>query len=163
MNKKKQQPSLTTAIENYKNATYQLATVMSEVKTKQGRKTLEDVTLLDTSRINTFCRLGDIIKDVGNDLLPECLIELYGQPKNLQKQLAKKAKDENLKPSQLRKHIRLTQQTVKSNVKEKDIKVNTWQKNLLMLERDLKSMDNITRDRALAYVANNFSQFKIKV
>ena len=145
--------NLFEALEQYKQSTYHLAKVMSKIKTEVGRKTLEDITQLDTSKINTFCRLGTLAELNGKQLLPETLIEFYNQPLDIVSELLEVAK--NKKASEIRKLIRIKTKTL--HIEEKQIKVNNWAKNLMLLELNLNKLDKQTKSRAIKHIQSKLS------
>jgi hypothetical protein len=143
---------LFAALEGYNQATYKLAKELYEIKKQHGRKVIEDITNLDINRINILCRLGAVSMEISNNISPELVIELLGEDTVSQRKFLKKAIKDNLKPSQLRKLVRKKNKTLIT--KDKKVKINNWQKHLIMLENEMKNMDISTKQRALAHVAN---------
>lgn len=154
-NQNNEYPDLFLSITKYSEATINLAKAMVGIKDRLGRKTLEDLTCFDTSRINSLCRLGNLTEEVYKDIIPEALLELVGEPKSSHKRLASRVRECRLKPSQLRKEIRQQNKTLVS--KDKKSKVSSWGKHLLLLENELKGMDPATKQRAIAHLANTLT------
>lgn len=126
---------------------------MAKVRKIQGRKVLEDTSGFDLSRINILCGVGDIYDPTIKELLPEHWMELAGESKVDRERYIKVAIQQKLKPSQLRKYIRNDKRKIISH-DDKTVKVNTWAKNILLLENDIKSMSNKEKQRALAHLTN---------
>ncbi len=143
---------LFASLENYNESTIKLAKKLYEIKNQHGRKIIEDITCLDINRINTLCRLGALSIPISRNISPELVVEILGEDTASQRKFLKKAVKDNLKPSQLRKLVRKKNKTLLT--KDKKIKINTWQKHLIMLENEMKNMDASTKKRALAHVTN---------
>lgn len=143
---------MTKLIYEYKTAIYKLAIEMSQIRKTKGRKVLEDTSGFDLSRINILCGIGDIYNPTIKELLPEHWMELAGESKMDRERYIKVAIQQNLKPSQLRKYIRNDKRKVTSM--DKNVKVNSWAKNIVLLENDIKSMSNKEKQRALAHLTN---------
>lgn len=139
-------------INEYKTSIYNLAVEMAKVRKIQGRKIMEDTLGFDLPRINTLCGIGDIYDPSYTELLPEHWMELAGENETDRKRYIKVTIKRKLKPSQLRKYIREDKKRVTST--DKKVKVNSWAKNILLLENDIKSMSNKEKQRALAHITN---------
>lgn len=142
-------------IYEYTKATIVLAKKMSAYKALYGRKNLVEFTPFDETRINVLCGIGNSILSDSFNLLPEHISELHGTPDSSAKIYKEKILRDNLKPSQLRKLIREENKKIKSDSKEKNIKVNKLNKHLLMLSNSLRGLDLTTRQRALSMITNN--------
>lgn len=145
---------LSTLIYEYKIAYYALAVKMSEIKKNSGRKVLEDLTTFDLSRIRYMCRIGDIYDTTSEKLLPELVYEVVGETPQDRRRYLRMAITRKYKASDLRRFIRNEKQSKTIKGEDKDIKVNTWHKNILLLENDIKSMDTKEKKRALAHITN---------
>jgi hypothetical protein len=154
--KKSDEPTnLFNAIKVYTKAVTVLAEAMVETKAKLGRKTLEDVTDFDIPRINTLCGIGSLPMELCSDIVPETLTELVGLSIPDVEKYAKAIRKDGLKASAVRKLIRSTNKTV--HTKEKKVKVNSWGKQILLLENEIKKMDKDTKQRAIAHLANTIT------
>lgn len=145
--------NLSEAIQNYISATNILAEVMAKIKEKHGRKTLQDITGFDISRINTLCGIGNLPNNVRQDLLPETVAEIIGESSTNARKYANICRADKLKATQLRRLIRSRSKTLITN--DKKTKVNDFGKQLLLLENSIKQMDSSTKQRALASLTNS--------
>lgn len=141
-------------IKNYSEATYALAKKMDEIKTKMGRKTIEDITLFDLSRINSLCRIGRCNISNFENLLPEHACELSGETEICQKNYQKQILQRGIKPSELRRLIRNNSKNKDIASKENKVKVSKWNQHLILLGNELKNMDSSTKARALGFITN---------
>ena len=153
MNPKYEKKKLFPAIHQYNKATRDLAKIMSDIKNTNGRKFLEDTTLFDVSFINSMCRYGNFPLAVPPYVSLQHYNEFCGESRNSQKKILSDIIKRNLKPSHLRKMLREMNKTV--NTVDSSIKTNSWQKNLILLENDLRKMNSETRARALSFVTNS--------
>jgi hypothetical protein len=153
--------NLFKAIENYNRATYDLAKVMANIKNIHGRQFLEDATQFDLCLINNLCRYGSVSMESPEIISLQHYNELVGESELYQRKILSQIVRDRLKPSQVRKLIRNKNKSTKELDPNKiKVKVNSWQKNLILLENDLKRMDSDTRARALGFVTNAILQPK---
>lgn len=127
---------LVNAIELYKEAMWNLATVIELGTRKFGRDNVTKMSRLEESRVNY---LNSIIRVKGEKkhLLPELVYEITSSSN--QKKWLKRAVDENLTPKELRKLIRNSQEKFHKEKKSSN-GVVTWPRTLILLENELKKL-----------------------
>lgn len=139
-------------INEYKTSVYNLAVEMAKIRKIDGRKALENSTLFDLTRINTLCGIGDICRETDNELLPEHMAELINFEEEDIQRYVKVIIENKYKPSQLRKYIREDRKEI--NNEDNKVSINSWARNILLLENDIKSMSSKEKQRALAHITN---------
>lgn len=139
-------------INEYKTSVYNLAVEMAKIRKIDGRKALENSTLFDLTRINTLCGIGDICRGTDNELLPEHMAELINFEEEDIQRYVKVIIENKYKPSQLRKYIREDRKEI--NNEDNKVSINSWARNILLLENDIKSMSSKEKQRALAHITN---------
>ena len=147
---KKTRVPLIKATEDYTKAMFNLSALVSEVRSEQGRKVLIDVLPFDISFISYLCKLSTIKIPIDYTIPPQIYYELTNQPKNVQLKMIKEVKSTLMKPSKLRKRLRIVNTTITS--KEKPSKVNKLAKTLITLQNELKNMPAELRERAVNHI-----------
>lgn len=140
----------------YKKATYALAQEMSNIKRDYGNKTLHDVTCFSQTRIDALCWMGGVSDQLDKKMLPESIVEFMAY-KEIDPELYEQCLD--LKPRDIRRLLRKKYTTVKDS-DTKTIKVNNWQRQVILLENEMKNMDSATKARAIAHLTNSILNFQ---
>lgn len=143
---------MTNLINEYKKAVFNLAIEMEKIRKAHNRKVVEDISGFDICRITWFFSIASTYNSTYTDLLPEHFLEVYGMEKKEAGKYLNIARQKKLKPLQLRKLIRKHQQKT-HNYTEK-VKVSSWGKNMVLLENDIKNMNDEEKKRALSHLAN---------
>lgn len=118
----------------YCDAVWNMADLLTIAKSKFGRKNLLEMTNLPTNKVDWFIAIGSM--PYRNGALPETHYEC-ADSKNPKKWL-KLATKEKLKPTEVRKRIRESHREIKQ---QKPLDVAQWPKSLLLMERELQSLE----------------------
>jgi hypothetical protein len=135
-------------LDHYKQAVFQLADKLFELKNEHGRVALLELTGLDVAKINQLTTIGSFINRTHN-LLPEHYLEIAGLPPKQIKKVLDLAVKDKLSPCKLRRVIRKSLCKIH---KKEQIKTNNFSKHLQLLQRELNNMDEATKQRAKEYL-----------